>query len=83
MDMILGFKNKQAALYKEELHQWDKVQNLIATLDEADDDAFYHQGLVTQHLDSLDFSDIDEIQAIVVGPPIMIKFTVQGCWPKD
>ncbi|MFV0576892.1 MAG: anaerobic sulfite reductase subunit AsrB [Vibrio sp.] len=82
MDMILGFKNTDAVLYKEELREWAQVQNLIPTLDEESKDDFYQTGLVTAHLNSLDYSDIDNIQAIVVGPPIMIKFTVQGLLAK-
>lgn len=82
MDMILGFKNTEAVLYKDQLREWAQVQNLIPTLDDGSDDSFYQSGLVTAHLNSLDYSDIDNIQAIVVGPPIMIKFTVQGLLAK-
>ncbi|MCG3883220.1 anaerobic sulfite reductase subunit AsrB [Photobacterium leiognathi] len=78
MDMILGFKNKEAVLYRDEMPLWRERQNLITTLDEGEEDEEFHLGLVTAHIDKLDLSDLANTQAIVVGPPIMIKFAVQA-----
>ncbi|WP_122035206.1 anaerobic sulfite reductase subunit AsrB [Aliivibrio sp. EL58] len=78
MDIVVGFKNDKAVLYKEEMKHWDESINLICTLDEASENPFYQAGLVTKYIDSLDLSNIKDVQLIVVGPPIMIKFVVQA-----
>ncbi|AOV96956.1 anaerobic sulfite reductase subunit B [Edwardsiella hoshinae] len=77
LDMILGYKNPQSVLYKRELDFWRGQHNLCLTLDEGEPVAeYYHLGRVTDHLPYLDFSAPEEIQAIVVGPPVMIRATV-------
>lgn len=78
MDLILGYKAAEAVLYKDELPLWNATHKLIVCLDEGEASGFYHQGLVTEYLDTLDLSDKKNIEAIVVGPPIMIKFVVKG-----
>ena len=77
MDMILGYKNRDCVLYRDEIPRWGAAHNLIVTLDEGDADAQYRSGRVTDHLATLEIPDIGALQAIVVGPPLMIKFTVQ------
>ena len=76
LDMILGFKNREAVLFQQDLKLWRERQNLIVTLDEGEADEQFRVGRVTDYIDQLDFSDPEAIQAIVVGPPIMIKFVV-------
>ena len=48
---------------------------LILTVDSADDDS-YRTGLVTKYIPELELDNIHETAAIVVGPPIMMKFAV-------
>ncbi|MGR5062638.1 anaerobic sulfite reductase subunit AsrB [Photobacterium sp. DNB22_13_2] len=76
LDMILGFKNRDAVLFQQDLNLWRQQQNLIVTLDEGEPDEEFCVGRVTDYIDQLDFSRPEAIQAIVVGPPIMIKFVV-------
>ncbi|MGL5660903.1 MAG: anaerobic sulfite reductase subunit AsrB, partial [Aeromonas sp.] len=76
LDMILGFKNAQAVLYRQEMPLWAKQQNLIVTLDEGEPSEQFQIGRVTDYIDQLDLSDKEDIQVIVVGPPIMIRFVV-------
>ncbi|KJG55281.1 sulfite reductase [Photobacterium kishitanii] len=78
MDMILGFKNQDAVLYRDEMPQWRQCQHLITTLDQGEANDEFEVGVVTEHIDKLDLSDLANTQAIVVGPPIMIKFAVQA-----
>lgn len=78
LDMILGFKNREAVLFQPDLTLWRQRQNLIVTLDEGEPDEQFCVGRVTDYIDQLDFSAPEAIQAIVVGPPIMIKFVVLG-----
>ncbi|HDZ8009953.1 TPA: anaerobic sulfite reductase subunit B [Citrobacter amalonaticus] len=77
MDMILGYKNRDCVLYKEEMENWKSPHNLILTLDEGEADKQYHVGRVTDRLAELALCQVDTMQAIVVGPPVMIAFTVQ------
>lgn len=77
LDMILGYKNRDSVLYKQEMMQWRDVHNLILTLDEGEKDELHRVGRVTEHLETLAIPNPELTQAIVVGPPIMIKFTVQ------
>jgi anaerobic sulfite reductase subunit B len=76
LDMILGYKNPDSILYKQEMKRWGQVNNLILTLDEGEKDEHHHIGRVTDHLKTLDILKPAQTQAIVVGPPVMIKFTV-------
>ncbi|EBF6741529.1 anaerobic sulfite reductase subunit B, partial [Salmonella enterica subsp. enterica serovar Saintpaul] len=77
LDMILGYKNRDCVLYKEEMATWRGKHNLVLTLDEGEADDRYQIGRVTDRLADMTLSDIDTMQAIVVGPPIMITFTVK------
>jgi len=76
LDMILGFKNEQAVLYRHEMPLWAEQQNLIVTLDEGKESERFRIGRVTDYIDQLDLADKEDIQVIVVGPPIMIRFVV-------
>lgn len=76
LDMILGFKNRDAVLFQQDLELWRHQQNLTVTLDEGEPDDEFCVGRVTDYIEQLDFSCPEAIQAIVVGPPIMIKFVV-------
>ncbi|CAK7192802.1 Anaerobic sulfite reductase subunit B [Commensalibacter sp. Nvir] len=77
LSVILGYKNPESILYKNELESWREKCRLYLTLEEgmADKD-YYSLGRVTDRLDDIDFTDSDEMQAIVVGPPVMIRSTV-------
>lgn len=77
MDMILGYKNRDCVLYKEEMAGWTGKHNLILTLDEGEASDAYQIGRVTDRLNEMTLQSPDTMQAIVVGPPVMIKFTVQ------
>ncbi|WJY14567.1 anaerobic sulfite reductase subunit AsrB [Pectobacteriaceae bacterium CE90] len=77
LDMILGYKNRQSVLYREEMANWSNVDHLILTLDEGEADERFQIGRVTDVLATLPLSDIEQMQVIVVGPPIMIQFTVR------
>lgn len=77
LDMILGYKNRDSILYKDEMPLWRKTHNLILTLDEGEADEQHRIGRVTDYLQTLAIPQPELTQAIVVGPPIMIKFTVQ------
>ena len=72
---ILGFKSPSDILFREDLKKWEQQMDLILTVDSSDDDA-YRTGLVTKYIPELEPDNIHETAAIVVGPPIMMKFAV-------
>lgn len=78
MTLISGFKTPKDILFSEDLKRWKENMNVILTVDSADDDTTYQTGLVTEYIPRLTLKDKNNTAAIVVGPPAMMKFSVQG-----
>lgn len=74
--LITGFKSPKDMLFKEDLKRWEETMNVIVTVDSADEGYEGHTGLVTKFIPDLEIKDMDNVQVIVVGPPMMMKFTV-------
>ncbi len=73
--LISGFKNKESILFKEELNKWKNEFRTFYTLDN-DSIEGWNSGLVTNFVKEVDFNSFNNDYAvIVVGPPIMMKFT--------
>ena len=51
--------------------------NFIYTVDAAPEGYEGNVGLVTQYIPQLPLKDFDNAIAVVVGPPMMIKFSIQ------
>ncbi len=80
MDLVMGFKDNACILFRDEMDAWQKENNVILTVDRVCKDGACDlngvtQGLVTEHLHKLDLSDIDNVEVVIVGPPMMMKFT--------
>lgn len=73
--VLAGFKRPQDILFKEEISLWEKEKVANITVDIAEENWNGNVGLITEHLELLDLSNIADIKIIVVGPPIMMKFT--------
>lgn len=78
MTLICGFKTPQDILFRDDLARWQQSLNVILTVDRANGDASVREGLVTQYIPELVLNDAANTAAIVVGPPIMMRFSVQG-----
>ena len=76
LTLITGFKSPKDMLFKEDLKRWNDNMNLIVTVDSAEEGYTGHTGLVTKFIPELDIKDKENVQIIVVGPPMMMKFTV-------
>ena len=74
---ILGFKSPSDILFRDDLKIWEQQMELILTVDSADDDS-YRTGLVTKYIPELELDNIHETAAIVVGPPVMMKFALSN-----
>lgn len=78
MTLIAGFKSPEDILFREDFRRWKDTMNLILTVDGAPDGYEGNTGLVTDYIPGLSFSDITTAKAIVVGPPAMMRFSVQA-----
>lgn len=79
IELLLGFKDTNSLLFKEDIDRWKREMNVVVTLDKGEESEENYVGLVTQHLDKLQIlhnrSEKDNINIIIVGPPMMMKFT--------
>lgn len=78
MELILGFKNTDCIIFQDEIEDWNKNNNVILTVDklcEGDScDLSVNEGLVTQYVDQMKLDDIENVEVVIVGPPMMMKF---------
>jgi anaerobic sulfite reductase subunit B len=74
--LIMGFKSPEDILFRENIEQWKNKIKTILTVDKAPEGYEGNSGLITNYIKDIEFTDIEKTQIIVVGPPIMMKFTV-------
>ncbi|MBN1068869.1 anaerobic sulfite reductase subunit B [Clostridium botulinum] len=74
--LISGFKSPKDILFKSEIKDWNDKINLTITVDNADENYDGKVGLVTKYIPEIDIKDLNNVAVIVVGPPMMMKFTV-------
>lgn len=75
--LIAGFKSPEDILFKDDLKAWKDKMNMIVSVDNAPEGYEGPTGLVTKYIPELEIKDLSDVQVVVVGPPIMMKFTVQ------
>ena len=74
MTLICGFKTPHDILFLEDLARWKQTMDV----DCAEDDMVCQVGLVTQYIPQIKLENPKRAAAIVVGPPAMMRFSVQG-----
>lgn len=74
--LIAGFKSPNDILFKEDFKFWSQNIDVILTVDRADESYSGKIGMVTKYIAELNIKDIDNCIFIVVGPPIMMKFSI-------
>lgn len=75
LSLISGFRNQENIVFKPELDLWKTKFKTIYTLDNEKIDGF-ETGLVTKFINDIAWDDFkDNYEVIVVGPPMMMKFT--------
>ena len=62
-------------LFAKDLEKWAQRLDILVTVDGADEGYTGNIGLVTKYIPDLKI-DIDQASAVVVGPPMMMKFAV-------
>ncbi|WP_089281790.1 anaerobic sulfite reductase subunit AsrB [Anaerovirgula multivorans] len=75
--LICGFKSSSDILFKESFKQWNPKIETTVTVDKEEEGYDGNVGLITEYVKKLEIENIREANVIVVGPPIMMKFTVQ------
>jgi anaerobic sulfite reductase subunit B len=75
--LIAGFKSPKDILYKADFDKWQKTINVIVTVDHSDDETYIgNTGLITNYVQDIPLENQLMANVIVVGPPVMIRFTV-------
>lgn len=78
LTLIAGFKSPNDILFFEDIARWKQHAQVILTVDCAEGDTDCHIGLVTQFIPDIKIQNMDEAVAVVVGPPVMMRFSVMG-----
>lgn len=90
-NILCGFKTPSDILFEKDLVKWAQVFNVDVTVDRAatletngpdnfpDQTKFWPKktGLITSLVPSLQIADLKDTRVIIVGPPVMMKFTAQ------
>jgi len=77
-NLMAGFKSPEDILFKDNFKIWEKNINVTLTVDSAKESYPGTVGLITKYIEGITVDNMDEVQVIVVGPPMMLKFTVAG-----
>ena len=74
-DLLMGFKSPKDILFGDEIDLWSKRINTTLTVDNGSEEWKGNTGLITNYVPNIKIDDMDNIEVIIVGPPIMMKFT--------
>ncbi len=75
LHLIAGFKSKESILFAGEIETWKKRCQITLTIDKPQDGWDGDTGLVTEHIRRLKLEVPEDYQVVVVGPPVMMKFS--------
>ena len=77
LDLLIGFKSPKDILFQDEITQWTKNKkfNVILTVDKEDESWQGNVGLLTKYVPQISIPDDSNLEVIIVGPPLMMKFT--------
>ena len=75
--LIAGFKSPKDILYRDDFKKWQQTIHVTLTVDQSDDEQYTgNVGLITKYVQDIKIDNSTSTQVVVVGPPIMIRFTV-------
>lgn len=76
--MIAGFKDLESVIFKDDFTRWRKKIDVLVTLDKACSLEGICDGLVTKYIpETILPADLIDVEYIIVGPPVMMKFSCQ------
>ncbi len=81
--IIVGYKNYENIIFEDEFSRWRKNIEIFVTLDNVETarkigktEDEIHEGLVTKYISDLKIPEnIEDVEYIVVGPPMMMHFS--------
>ena len=76
--VIAGFRDANEILFRADFARWRKVMDITMTLDAGEPTEEYGIGLVTKYIPDLKINDPASAEAIIAGPPAMIKFAAKA-----
>ncbi|SHJ69117.1 anaerobic sulfite reductase subunit AsrB [Tepidibacter formicigenes] len=74
-DLLMGFKSPKDILFKDEIEKWKKNIDVILTVDNGDENWSGNTGLITKYVPKVEIESMDDLEVVIVGPPVMMKFT--------
>jgi anaerobic sulfite reductase subunit B len=74
--IIAGFKSPRDILFKKDIEKWKNSVDVLITVDGAEENYRGNVGLITKYVPGLKIEDTDNATVVVVGPPMMMKFTI-------
>jgi len=75
-NLLVGFKSPNDILFRKDLKEWEKSIEVTVTVDSAHEDYTGNIGLITKYVEGIKIENIETAKVVIVGPPIMMKFTV-------
>jgi anaerobic sulfite reductase subunit B len=77
VDLFIGFKSPKDVLFMEEIQSWmgNEKFNVLLTVDKGDEGWTGNVGLITQYISQSTMTNDENLEVIIVGPPLMMKFT--------
>lgn len=75
-NLLVGFKSPDDILFRKDLKEWEKSIGVTVTVDSAQEDYTGNIGLITKYVEGIKIENTETAKVIIVGPPIMMKFTV-------
>lgn len=82
LDILAGFKTPSGVICSGDIQSWEQCFNTIITVDDACEPWSGCEGLVTNFIPDLEIEDPESTHAVVVGPPVMLRFAVQELLSK-
>lgn len=74
--LICGFRTPNDVLFKDDIDKWQEKIKVILTVDNGNEGYEGNIGLVTKFIPNLDIIDKDNLAVVIVGPPMMMKFSL-------
>lgn len=74
--ILTGFKSPAEILFWQDLQQWAEQTSVTTTVDKADENWTGPEGVITTLIPDLTIPNLADTRIIVVGPAVMMKFTL-------
>lgn len=80
MNLLAGFKSPSDVLFQQELAHWSKAFPVLVSVDKIageENPLNCRECLITKLVPEIAIPNPDNVRGIIVGPPVMMKFTAQ------